>query len=127
MRRNYKPHEKLVRKAARACMMENSIVDMHLISDEEMRELNKVHTKKDTPTNVLSFPEPQDIPHPELKKGETYLGEVYLAPDYIEKKEENIAHLTIHGILHCMGYTHDTEHDRMGMEKREREILEELT
>ncbi len=102
--------------------LKNIDVDIYLVSDEEMRAINKRFRGKDKATNVLSFREPKGFPHPERKK-RILLGEVYLAPAYIENKGENIEALVIHGVLHLAGYTHDKVRDRMEMEKKEKEIL----
>ncbi len=109
----------------------NAEVHIFLIKDEEMRRINRTFRGKDKPTNVLSFEEPKNFPclrrqaHPEhrAEKGSVKLGEIYLAPDYIERKGENIGHLVIHGILHLLGYTHKGLRDRMEMEKKENEVL----
>ena len=119
-----------IKRVAKACLqsmnIKQSLTEFYLIKNENMRGLNKKFRKKDKPTNVLSFKEPESVPHPELKR-KTRLGEIYLAPDYIRKKEEKIAVLVVHGVLHLLGYTHGRLRDKIEMEKRERKILEEMT
>ena len=73
------------------------------------------------PTNVLSFPNPKDFPHPEYDG--FYLGEIYLNPDYIKEHEENFDHMVLHGILHLLEFDHQKTKDRLKMEKLEKDIL----
>lgn len=100
---------------------ERAAVFVYLVSDGEIRRLNGRFRGKRQATNVLSFPEPKGFPHPE--GGGRPLGDVYLAPDYIASRGENIVYLLIHGLLHLLGYTHDMERDKMRMERREASIL----
>ena len=85
-----------------------------------MRMLNKTARGKNEATNVLSFPFPTQFPLPDVQ--EKYLGEVYLAPDYITSKHEDIEHLLIHGILHLLGFRHERRDDRIVMEKFEKRL-----
>ncbi|HOB89714.1 MAG TPA: rRNA maturation RNase YbeY [Candidatus Colwellbacteria bacterium] len=98
-------------------------VSVYLISDSLMRELNFKYRRKDKPTTVLSFIEPQ-IPHPETDK--KVLGEIYLAPRYIEKNKEDIDRLLIHGLLHLLGYDHTRKDDKIKMENKERDLARRL-
>ncbi|MDD5098963.1 MAG: rRNA maturation RNase YbeY [Candidatus Colwellbacteria bacterium] len=95
-------------------------VDIFLVSDELMRDINMAYRKKDKPTTVLSFEDP-DIPHPETRL--RHLGEIYLAPKYISAHNEDIGRLLVHGILHLVGYDHIKKTDEIRMEKKEKEIL----
>jgi probable rRNA maturation factor len=72
-------------------------------------------------TNVKSYPAPANFPHPETK--ETYLGEIYLNPDYIKEKGEDFDYMLIHGFLHLLGYDHKKDEDALKMEKLEKELL----
>lgn len=109
----------------------NVAVEFFLVGDKEMRFLNKMFRKKDKPTNILSFPEPENFPHPELKDKKTrYFGVIYLDIPYI-KKEAKISlvdidflmvKLLIHGILHLLGYVHKKKNDRIKMEKKEQYV-----
>ncbi len=76
------------------------------------------------PTNVLSFPNPKDFPHPEYDG--IYLGEIYLNPDYIKEHEENFDHMLLHGILHLLGFDHEKRGERLKMEGLEKDILKQL-
>lgn len=94
-----------------------------LISDAEMKHINRRTRGKDKATNVLSFEEADKIPHPEFPKGVKVLGEIFLAPDYIARKGEDVGALAVHGLLHLFGYTHAGARDRMRMERKEKTLL----
>ena len=97
-------------------------VGVFLISDTEMRTMNRVHRGKDKATNVLSFAESARMPHPDLPKVVRVLGEVFLAPDFIARKSEDLEALAVHGLLHLFGYTHTHARDRIEMETKEDEL-----
>ncbi len=90
--------------------------------DAAIKELNSRFRGKDRPTNVLSFPSGQD-------KG--FLGDIAIAREtcVAEAADKNIplrahaAHLIIHGMLHLIGYDHESEDEARIMERRETEIL----
>jgi probable rRNA maturation factor len=92
-----------------------------LADDAMVQRLNREYRAKDKPTNVLSFP----AAHGPL------LGDVILAFETLiaEAQEEGISpadhltHLTIHGLLHLLGYDHETEADAVAMESMETSIL----
>ncbi len=94
-------------------------VEVFIVGARRMKALNSRFRKKESSTNVLSFPKPKDFP------GDT-LGEVYLDPLYIEKKKEDLSLMLVHGILHILGYDHKKQRDRLVMEKKERALLRSL-
>ena len=109
-------------------------LDIYFVGDGEIRRLNKKFRGKDKVTNILSFKEPDEFPHPEIAgagnkesaKKFKYLGEVCLAPEYIKKHNEDIRELLVHGILHLFGYTHNNKNDTIIMVRRENKILKRL-
>lgn len=133
----FKCLEKPLRRSAEAIfktLKKNGVVlDIFLVSDSRMRALNKRWRGKNRTTNVLSFGEPKSFPHPEFKRRDTgysiqdagvkYLGELYLAPDYIRKHREDVCFIILHGMLHLLGYTHDGKRDTMKMERIENKLM----
>lgn len=100
--------------------------------DEAVAELNGQWRGKPAPTNVLSFPAPDDLPVPE---GELRpLGDIVLASGVVAREAEaqgkplpdHTAHLIIHGVLHLLGYDHEDEDEATGMETLETAILKGL-
>lgn len=98
-------------------------LEVFLISDPEMRRLNRRTRGNNRPTNVLSFEERGEVPHPELPKNVEAKGEIYLAPDHIARRGEYVEPLALHGLLHLFGYTHGNARDRMKMERKEKKLM----
>lgn len=98
-----------------------------LSSDEEVQTLNRTFRNIDKPTNVLSFP----ADDADEGSGDLVLGDIVLAFDTVvreaEEQKKNMAshfsHLLAHGILHLLGYDHQSEGDAGQMEDLERKIL----
>src|SRR3989344_3434869 len=95
----------------------NFYIEINLVDDEIIQSLNKKWRGRDQATNVLSFSRSDNWPD------NNYLGEVFLAPQYIEKKKENFEYLLIHGLLHILGFDHVKKGDRIKMEYHEKELL----
>ena len=99
-----------------------------LTSNSEIKLLNQKYRKKNKPTNVLSFPMNEKI------ENKNYLGDVVIACEKIidESYEQNIkkykylSKMTIHGVLHLLGYKHDTDRQFNKMNSIEKNILEEM-
>lgn len=125
---------RLLKKTARTLLQavgeESSALSLSLISDREMRELNRAHRGQDKATDVLSFPlatvgDPiHSAPHERL------LGDVVIsvetarrqAGDYDAPLQDEIHRLLIHGILHVLGHDHEEARDRARMETEERRL-----
>ena len=97
-----------------------------LSSDEHVQELNRAYRRKNRPTNVLAFPAvPEAAP---------YIGDVALAYGVIRREASeqrkslsaHAAHLTIHGILHLLGFDHHLQKDAKVMENHEILLLAHL-
>ena len=71
-----------------------------------MRKINRKFKGKNRPTNVLSFEAEKGSLRPDLGNERRFLGEIFLAPDYIRARGEDLGFLFIHGFLHLLGYTH---------------------
>ncbi len=109
-----------------------------LTEDTQMQELNKEFRGKDKATNVLSFPDFEDEDSTPIEfianKDYIYLGDIAFGFEVIkfEAEQENISfldhmrHLTIHAILHLIGYDHKTEHEAEIMESIEITILQQF-
>jgi probable rRNA maturation factor len=101
-----------------------------LADDALLRSLNRSYRGKDAPTNVLSFPFQQS---PGGLKAR-HLGDVVLAGETVfsEAAAQGIApvhhlqHLVIHGLLHLLGFDHDTADRAEAMERLEAQILATL-
>ncbi|WP_434779116.1 rRNA maturation RNase YbeY [Neisseria sp. Ec49-e6-T10] len=104
-----------------------------LLADEALaKQYNHDFRHKDYATNVLSFPSEDAGFYTEHTHA--LQGDLIICPQVVEKeaKEQNktiqahYAHLTIHGVLHLMGYDHENEQDAEHMEMLEISILNQL-
>lgn len=111
-------------KALNIMNAEPSRVEVSLLGKEEIAELNETYKGKEGPTNVLSFSDPDEMP--EMEDDFNYLGEVYLCPEVIEERGEDIIYLSVHGLLHLLGYTHKNKSDTIKMEEKEKEIMKKI-
>ena len=101
-------------------------VSVVLADDATVQALNRDWRGKDYPTNVLSFPAPSTS-----AAGPRPLGDVALAFETLVREAEeqgkslkdHVAHLTIHGVLHLLGYDHECDSDAAVMEALEVEAL----
>ena len=88
--------------------------------------LNRDFRGKDKPTNVLSFPAPANP--------EGHLGDIAIAYGVTAREAEtagksladHATHLAVHGVLHLLGYDHETDAEAEVMEPLEDAILAEL-
>ncbi len=104
-------------------------VSVRLVDVDEMAALNHKYRGKSGPTNVLSFPAAlPEVPHLPL------LGDIVIcapvvreeAADQGKDPAAHWAHMTVHGILHLLGYDHVEENDAAAMEALETAILAQL-
>lgn len=120
-----------VRAAAEAALAEaegpaDGEVTVLLADDGELKSLNSQFRKKDKPTNVLSFPAP-DFAAP-------HLGDVALAFETCAREAEeqqkplgdHLAHLVAHGVLHLLGWDHESGAEAEAMEALERKVMARL-
>ena len=119
--------EAVVDRAAQAALgtVEGDIVVL-LTDDAAVRDLNGRFRDKDKPTNVLSFPAPENaFPH---------LGDIVLAYGVCATEAEaqgktladHLSHLVVHGVLHLLGRDHEDDAEAEEMEAEEREILAQI-
>ncbi len=109
-------------------------VSVSLVDNEEIRELNRTYRGIDSPTDVLSFPmmEGEDnlhIPDMPLMLGDIVISLERAAEqsrDYGHSFEREVGFLTAHGMLHLLGYDHQTDEDSEVMRQKEESVLEKL-
>lgn len=102
-----------------------STINIVFVDEKEIQRLNKEYRDIDDVTDVLSF----------NLDAKGFLGEIYICPQYVQKTvqkyEEEIIRLIVHGILHLLGFEHKTKLDE-GKEQKEEmfvkqeEILENI-
>ena len=103
-----------------------AVVAVLLADDDTVADLNQRFRGKAGPTNVLSFPAPAN---PEGQIGDIALAYGVCAREALEQGKslkDHLIHLSVHGVLHLLGYDHETDGDAEAMEALERYILETL-
>lgn len=112
-------------------------ITVRVVDNAEIQSLNRDYRGIDKATNVLSFGfDGGDLPDEllaEYNDEHSYLGDVVIAPDVlaIEASEQHKilahhwAHMTIHGVLHLLGFDHETDTEAAKMEALEVRILAE--
>jgi len=99
---------------------------IRIVDIDEARALNNDYRGKDYATNVLSFP--AELP-PELKL--PLLGDLAICAPVVLREaseqdkppQDHWAHLTVHGVLHLLGYDHVVEGEAEAMEALETRVL----
>ncbi len=124
MKSNLKHLNAIASKTLKLLKIQNTSLGIFLVTETEIRRLNRTFRDKDKSTNVLAFPYPANFPDAKSKK--VFLGEVYLSESYINKHGEDINFMLVHGILHLLGFNHIKKSDRIEMEKLEKSLLSKL-
>ena len=105
-------------------------VTILLTSDEQVRALNREYRGVDRVTDVLSFPA---LPHG-IEAEERALGDLVVALPWTARQAQLAGHsllhdlmlLMVHGTLHLLGHTHETEQERAGMWSQQDLVLQQL-
>lgn len=108
-------------------------VSLVFVDNDYIHQLNLEYRGIDAPTDVLSFALEEGEPMPDAD-GETILGDVVVslerageqAGEYGHSFQREVAYLTAHGVLHLLGYGHDTEEERLIMRQKEEAALATL-
>ena len=112
-------------------------VSVSFVSNNEIKNLNKIYRNKDSVTDVLSFPLTSEDGTLELnpETGAVQLGDVVISLETAVKQAQNFGHslerevgfLTVHSMLHLLGYDHETSQlDQRIMREKEESVLERL-
>lgn len=105
-------------------------ISISIVDEEEIKKLNNEYRGVDNVTDVLSFPlfEKYEIP------SEGMLGDIVIcskrvieqAEEFGHSEEREFVYLTVHSLLHLLGYDHIEEDDRIEMRAKEKEIMKAL-
>lgn len=112
-------------------------VSVSFVSNAEIKNLNKIYRDKDSVTDVLSFPLTSSDGSEEINQdtGAVLLGDVVIsletavkqAASYGHSLEREVGFLTVHSMLHLLGYDHETSLlDQRIMREKEESVLEKL-
>ncbi len=113
---------------------ENAELSITLTDNEHIHALNKKFRGIDRPTDVLSFAF-RESDEPEILNSEVeILGDIIISLERAKMQAEEFGHsylrevifLTVHGLLHLLGYDHIEESDRLEMECEQNFIMTQL-
>ncbi len=117
-----------------ACAPGDAEVSLVFVDDEYIHRLNREYRGVDRPTDVLSFALQEGEPMPDAGEEETLLGDVVISletarrqsEEYGHSFEREVAFLVAHGVLHLLGYDHQTEEEGRTMREKEEAVLGRL-
>ena len=110
-------------------------VSVTFVDNEEIRKLNAQYRDKDVETDVLSFPMGSDGEYDtNLDTGAKILGDVVISIEkameqaelYGHGLEREVGYLTVHSMLHLLGYDHMEPLEKVHMREREENVMRQL-
>ena len=119
-------------------------LELILVDEEEIRRLNREVRGVDRVTDVLSFPSLDGIKGEFLsadnyadeldEEDRLYLGSIAICEKRAKEQAEEYGHpyarelnyLTVQGVLHCLGYDHETEEEKREMREQEEAIMQRM-
>jgi len=133
-----RPLREFLRNVEEEIGLRSECVAVRLIGDAEMARLNLTYRKKKGPTDVLSFPVASDSAKPgtlrqQVRKAlREFLGDIAISPKVARRNAKSLGRefpeelkvLILHGVLHLLGYDHET--DRGEMERIEMRLRRKL-
>lgn len=104
-------------------------VSVMFVDDHAIHELNLTHREKDSPTDVLSFPQYDSFEN--IKDPYIVLGDVVISTETAMRQAEAFGHelkreigfLLVHSMFHLFGYDHMTEEEQKVMRAKEEKVL----
>jgi probable rRNA maturation factor len=131
-RRPWAPSARLLGKWAEAALAPRAgpqVLSVRIVGEARSRSLNSRYRHKNKPTNVLSFAGAGMAPD-----GRSFLGELVICSPLVALEARaqdktlraHWAHLTIHGVLHLLGFDHERAAQARKMAAREIQILDRL-
>ncbi len=121
----------IIEKTLKYLDIKNSVFSIILTSDEKIKEINKNYRNIDKITDVISFAfeDKMNIKNDNIR----VLGDIYIsipqmerqAKEYEHSEKRELSFLTVHGLLHLLGYDHMNEKDEKIMFDLQRKILDE--
>ena len=108
-------------------------VSVSFVTNEEIRELNRMYRNVDSETDVLSFPMDYDEYEEDIEEL-IMLGDIIISTEKIIEQSQEFGHsleremlyLTVHSVLHLLGYDHMEDNDKEEMRNIEKEVMKKL-
>lgn len=114
--------------------LDKAELSVTLTDDRHIQAINRQYRGIDRPTDVISFAL-NESEEPEIQDAEVnILGDIIIsleraaeqAAEYGHSYRREVAFLTVHGLLHLLGYDHMEEEERQEMEQEQRAVMEAL-
>ena len=107
----------------------DSSINLKILTDEDIKELNKKFRNKNTTTNVLSFSN-EDV----SKSITGNLGDIAISYEFVEREskehkknfDDHMIHMLVHGVYHILGFDHENDEMADIMEIKEIKLLNKL-
>ena len=106
--------------------LSNPELTIVFLNDQQMMTYNRDYRNKNYATDVLSFPVNETV------DGKYYVGDILISLDRTEAQAQSKGHssseelriLLLHGVLHLLGYDHETDHGQMNrLERKMQRVL----
>ena len=107
----------------------DSSINLKILTDEDIKELNRKFRNKNTTTNVLSFSN-EDV----SKSITGNLGDIAISYEFVEREskehkknfDDHMIHMLVHGVYHILGFDHENDEMADIMEIKEVKLLKKL-
>ncbi len=108
-------------------------ISLTFVTEQEIQELNRLHRQVNRVTDVLSFPQYEDLN--ELpQSGDIVLGDVVICTQQAQRQAEEFGHsvtremvyLFVHSVCHLLGYDHMEEEDKRLMREKEEAVMSNI-
>ena len=127
-------------QAAELCLREENLdpdqveISVTFVSTEEIHELNKIYRGKDSVTDVLSFPQYENMEEMKKVEGVLCLGDVVICPEqallqadeFGHSGERELVYLFVHSVFHLLGYDHLEQEDKNELREHEERIMSRI-
>ncbi|MCL4543508.1 MAG: rRNA maturation RNase YbeY [Chloroflexi bacterium] len=130
---------RIIRKAVRLALERfgpehPTSVSVAIVDAPEIQRLNRTYRGVDSVTDVLSFAAREGMILPQPRRLREFLGDIVLcnaralaqAKEYGHSAERELAYLTVHGVLHLLGYDHHEPLEQQEMRTIEERVMQEL-
>lgn len=124
--------ERVIKEVSKELDVNNGIVSFVFVNNKRIKEINKTYRNKDSETDVISFAFMDEEINP--KTDFINYGEIYISLEKAESQSIEYGHsfdrelcfLTVHGLLHLLGYDHMEKEDEIIMFGLQDKILNNL-
>ncbi len=124
--------ERLAERALEVeCVPKPAELSIVLADDATVHQLNLTYRNTDAPTDVLSFSQADGEQFGRPERSAVHLGDIVIsldtakrqAEEYRQTLQQEVEHLLVHGVLHLLGYDHESPEDAGAVRLQEDEIL----